>query len=190
METKDETQKTILEEVISSLQKQKRKIQVVDYLVVLAVLISLTCAIIEPLITLVGSGIALLIALFYLWLRSDAFEPSDKKKTLQLLELAVRKTKTKISYIDYFGIDSGIKSYILDLAPSKNMATLYVRLKEIVLTISIEMEKKNRENILYVSPLLEELMILFFQEIAMLPIEKKEKYLEEIKKLDKFFSRF
>lgn len=193
MKTKDQNPNLILDQVLGHLKRKKRKIKTINFLIALVLTLPPVWAVMKD----ASSAIVIILTIFaiiciapYLWVRSELFEISDKRKNLQLLDLAISKTKQKIPYIDYFGIDSGIDSYILDLAPSKNRAALYVTLKSMVLNISIEMEKKNEENILYVSPLLEELMILFFQEIAMLPTEKKEKYLEEIKKLDKFFSRF
>lgn len=180
MKTKD--QNLILEQMLNYLKKEKRGMLMVDCLVVLAVMLSLIWAIMEPM-TLIVAIIVIIYAAIYLWLRSDLFEISDKRKNLQLLELAVSKTKRTIPF-------PRVESYLLDIAPSKDRAALYVRLQNMILPIICRMDEENENNILYDSPSFESTMLLFFVEISMTQKKEREEFLREIKKLNKFFSRF
>lgn len=189
METKDETQKTILKEVLESLQREKRKIQVVDCFVSLAVVLSLIWMIMEPKAFVVVVIVITYASLYLLSLRSDAFDLSDKRKTLQLLKLAVRKTKTKISSSNS---EQKISKYLVNLLTERDRGEVWhfsFILKELLFEIKEKTKKENEWNLLYESPSIDSLMIRFFEEIAMISQNKREEYLEEIKKLYKFFSK-
>ncbi|PZM87142.1 MAG: hypothetical protein DLD55_02840 [candidate division SR1 bacterium] len=81
MKTKDQNPNLILDQVLGHLKRKKRKIQVIDCFISLAVVLSLIWAIMDPK-TLLLAIIVIIYAAIYLWLRSDAFDPSDKRKTL------------------------------------------------------------------------------------------------------------